>query len=403
MSFTDPFIAFIDESGNDNLASPEANTYFIITAVIQKANQIEIPMKSLETIRTKYFQTGEMKSVKIANKHHKRKQILDDINLAGIKHVTLIINKSSIDPSSGLQYKKSFRKFLPAKIYKLLFSAYENIKIISDEHGSQEFMQSVKTYLLNKEISLFEYQEFSFASSREEIFIQTADIISGSWRKILDPEVESDIKSELKSSLLKNSLLFQVWPPEYNHYSLDISGDDVEDEIIRTFCLRQVVNFQRDNQHRAFENTKDASDTALRLDVIDFLYNQCVAHENENFITAKKIVIYLKNIGYEKIGNRKLSNIVFSYLRDHGVIVSSGNRGYKIPTSVKDILEYVITTDEKTIPMIRRLHHAREQIALASKGNLDIISIAQKDTLNKLAVLLSEIDAGIYSQTQSRQ
>jgi len=337
-----------------------------------------------------------MKSVKIADNHNKRKKILDDMNTAGIKHATLIINKSSIDPSSGLQYKKSFRKFLPAKIYKLLFSAYENINIVSDEHGSREFMQSVKDYILKKEISLFEHQEFSFASSKEEVFIQAADIISGSWRKILDPGIDSSIKSILKSSLLKNSLLFQVWPPEYNHYSLDISGDNVEDEIVRSFCLRQVVNFQRDNQQRAHENSKDAADTALRLDVIDFLYNQCVAYENEDFITAKKIVVFLKNIGYEKIGNRKLSNIVFSYLRDHGVIVSSGNKGYKIPTSVKDILEYVIATDEKTIPMIRRLHHAREQIALASKGTLDIISIAQKDTLNKLAHLLNEIDTGIH-------
>lgn len=395
MPFTDPFIAYIDESGNENLAGTEADSYFIISAIIQKAHHIEIPMRSLETIRTKYFQTGEMKSLKIANNHFKRKNILDDINHAGIKHATLIINKSSIDPASGLQYKKSFRKFLPAKIYKLLFSAYEDIRIISDEHGGHVFMQSVKDYVSKKEISLFEHQEFSFASSQEEIFIQAADIISGSWRKILDPSIDADTKSLLKKVLLKNSLLFQVWPPEYNHYSLDVSGDNVDDEIIRSYCLRQVVNFQRDNQHRVFENSKDAADTALRMDVIDYLYNQCVVHENEDFIIAKKIIIYLKNIGYEKIGNRKLSNIVFSYLRDHGVIVSSGNKGYKIPTSVKDILEYVIATDEKTIPMIRRLHQAREQIALASKGSLDIIGIAQKDALNRLAKLLSEIDAGI--------
>lgn len=395
MPFTEPFIAYIDESGNESLSGTDADSYFIISAIIQKKHQIEIPLRSLETIRSKYFQTGEMKSVKLASNHNKRINILDDFNRTNIKHATLIINKSSIDPGSGLQYKKSFRKFLPAKIYKLLFSAYENIQIISDEHGGHAFMQSVKDYLSKKEMSLFEHQEFSFSSSKEEIFIQAADIVSGSWRKILDPHIDVEIKSLLKKTLLQNSLLFQVWPPEYNHYSLDISGDNVDDEIIRSYCLRQVVDFQRSNQQRIFENSKDAADTALRMDVIDFLYNQCVAHENEDFITAKKIIVYLKNIGYEKIGNRKLSNTVFSHLRDHGVIISSGNKGYKIPTSVKDILEYVITTDEKTIPMIRRLHHAREQIALASKGTLDIINIAQKETLDKLAKLLNEIDTGI--------
>ena len=394
MSEADSFIAFIDESGNEKLPGQGegGSNFFVISAVILKQQDYDIPRDSIESIKRIHFQTGEMKSVNISNNHSRRSKLLDDLNRTGIKHVTIIIDKKQIDESSGLKFKKTFRKNLPGKIYKILFGAYKNLIILSDEHGSKEFMESVRNYVNQKQMSLFESQKFEFASSRDHIFIQFADIICGTWQKVLDPSIPREIREVLKEKLLINNLLLQIWPPSFDFREIIRVTDSDDNDVIRNYCLIQAVRFIQESQLIKKQDPREQELVSLRIDVLNFLYSQCIMLDSDSFMISKRIITYLKTIGYERIGKRKLSSGVFSFLRDHGVIVSSGNRGYKIPTSLDDIIEYVDNVDEKTIPMIKRLDTAREQIRAASKGKIDIIQRAEKHKLDELAKCLKDVE-----------
>ena len=59
--------AFIDESGafGWNLSNPSVSTCFVITAIIVEESNVELLKTSVEKIRKKYFQEGEMKSSKV--------------------------------------------------------------------------------------------------------------------------------------------------------------------------------------------------------------------------------------------------------------------------------------------------------------------------------------------------
>ena len=70
--------AFTDEYGafGWKLDNPTVSTHFIITAVIVKESDVSEYEEKAEAIRSKYFQTGEIKSQKVGANHERRLRIL---------------------------------------------------------------------------------------------------------------------------------------------------------------------------------------------------------------------------------------------------------------------------------------------------------------------------------------
>lgn len=73
--------AFTDEYGafGWKLDNPSVSTHFIITAVIVKESDVLEYEKKAEEIRSKYFQTGDIKSQKVGGNHERRLRILNDV------------------------------------------------------------------------------------------------------------------------------------------------------------------------------------------------------------------------------------------------------------------------------------------------------------------------------------
>jgi hypothetical protein len=122
----------------------------------------------------------------------------------------------------------------------------------------------------------------------------------------------------------------------------------------------------------------------MRIETIRFLLFQNEFLENDEFMMSHQIITHLSSLGFENMTPRKLAAMVIAPLRDSGVIISSSSKGYRIPTTVFDIVEFAKTTGEKILPMLGRLGNAKNQLYMASNKSLDIIEESGFPEMNKL-------------------
>lgn len=114
--------AFTDESGafGWDLDNSNVSTHFVISAIIVKESDVSELRNSVEEIRAKYFQKGEMKSSKIGRKHDRRKRILSELTKLPFSIFSVVIDKSQLVEAKGLRFKKSFYKFVNNIVHKEL-------------------------------------------------------------------------------------------------------------------------------------------------------------------------------------------------------------------------------------------------------------------------------------------
>ena len=357
------YFAFIDEAGNENLNTKidGVSDFFIITAVLVPESGLELAKRLSNSLRNTHFQTGEMKSLSISNKHTKRIKILQDIEMIGIKYITFIVDKNKIDKTGGLGFKKVFRKYLPGMLYQDLFKTYKNLTIISDEHGSREFMKSVEQYVRSKITPSLLPEEnyiFSFKSSKDEVLIQIADFIAGTWAKIVDKRIPIEIRNEFKNIIRSTALSIEFWPPSHESFYSDTHNPDHLDKIIRNYCYTQAQIYIETNTPKSMESTEDGLEERLRVEILKFLLLNNEIFDDEKFAYSDKIIRHLKTKGIENLNRRRLAAQGISILRRRNVIISSGKYGYKLPTKLSDIEEFVSTSHEKIVPMLERITDA---------------------------------------------
>lgn len=73
--------AFCDEFGafGFTFEKPNVSIHFIITAIIVNDSDMPALRDSVEAVRKKHFQTGEMKSSHLKNNHARIRKLLDDL------------------------------------------------------------------------------------------------------------------------------------------------------------------------------------------------------------------------------------------------------------------------------------------------------------------------------------
>lgn len=375
-----PQYAFIDESGNFgfDFESKGVSSYFVLTAVLTDQEVTPIVEKEAEKIRKHHFQTGEMKSSNIKN-DQRRFRILEDLSKLNIHIFAVIINKRKLFQDSGLSYKPSFYKFLNSIIYNNLYNSFRRIEIYSDEHGSPEYMQKFKEYVNEKHIpSLFSESDFYFSNSKNSVLIQVADIISGTISKSFE---ENNLKLfKIIPTLFKEKFIdSKIWPEDYKDYFVDL--DKVTDEF-DLLITEQAIHLADD-----YINKYTNSSEIEIQDQVSFLKYLLL---NLRFISSDRYVSTHEII--RNISNRRLVNIsqhyfrtkVVASLRDDGLLIASGEYGYKLPTSASDIYSFVNHSNSIIIPMINRLNKCRKHLLLVSKNKFDFLNNPEYDELRKL-------------------
>lgn len=363
--------AYVDESGNSDLSLEKqgASSYYIISAIlVQEADKTSLEARC-ESLRKKYFQTGEMKSSSIGKNDKRRIKILSEIKGLGFTFYSIVVHKERIDRDSGLQWKKSFLKNLNKKLYNVLYKTNPFLHVVADEHGKPEFQESFKKYIEKNCISdLFQKSEFSMASSKDAVLVQLADFIAGTTARIYDGKAGEALKEayrELLSS--KHCLYVDEWPlvrktPDDIKITRDFSG------LIHDFSLNMALVFIEENEGL------DEEEVVLQVAVVRHLlfYSQFV--DEKDYVPTHKILDYLRDNRYGEISQYVLRSKVIAPLRDADVVIASSNKGYKIPHNFDDMRDFVERVDSIVTPLLSRLGRARRNLKITSKNEMDILT-----------------------------
>ena len=95
-----------------------------------------------------------------------------------------------------------------------------------------------------------------------------------------------------------------------------------------------------------------------------------------------------------KIKNIEIGDpiVKVSELRSNGVILISpiGKKGYKFPTSEKEIADFYNRLSSNIIPQLKRGYILNEVLAQRSIGKYNILKDARFDTLNTLSEIVNK-------------
>jgi len=360
--------AFADEFGNNSFEFDTQGTHFIIATVICKNENLDNLMKGINHIRQVHnFQTGEMKSSGVAQNHNRRKKILRDIANLDISIYAVIVDKRELS-GKGFAIKKSFYKYLNNLVYKELFRTFPKLELHVDEHGGNDFMREFKKYIeKNHEMNLFSGSEFNIQNSKQSFYIQLADFIAGTLGYIFDENKKSEHSDEFLNILKPITTSLNFFPNNYSFDELSETNlDDKFDPKIAAVCHQRI---------KTFIDTEIGSDQQ-KIDQINFLKLLLLfqrANIKNRYIPTKEIFSHLNQSRHENLREEYFRSKVVGNLRDKGILIASGPHGYKIPSSSEDLYNFIKLGKRIVIPMIHRIHEARETIKLATGNELDIL------------------------------
>ncbi len=75
--------------------------------------------------------------------------------------------------------------------------------------------------------------------------------------------------------------------------------------------------------------------------------------------------------------------ILIAKLRDEGVIIASSPKGYKIPSKVEELYDFINHGTTIIMPMLDRLKKCRDNIMIGSNGELDLFKNSEYRTLKE--------------------
>ncbi len=378
--------AFTDEYGafGWDIDNPSVSTHFIITAIIVKESDLEEFSVAIETVRKKYFQTGEIKSQKVGSNHNRRQKILEDLLTAPFQVFAVCIDKKKCMESMnahGLQFKKSFYKFMNNIIHRELTHAYKVITVIADETGSNEYMESFCRYFEKKQDvpNLLGDADFQFANSKGNIGIQVADFISGTIAYLYDTHKKIAGIPDYFDMLRPKLIRIEDYPKTYKDFHIEKSAiADDYDADIADICFRAAVAYVLEN-----EKSEDAFVRAQTI-VLKYLLFRFMNNDTRGYIYTGELIKLLSTTEVGKLSPTSFRMNIIGKLRDKGVIIASSDKGYKIPSKRSEVYDYIERSMGNVLPMLSRIKKCRDTILLSTANGLDILSPDEYSELREI-------------------
>lgn len=361
-------IAFSDEFGNNSFDFKSQGSHFIVATIICNSENIPYLEKSVDEIRAKHnFQTGELKSSKVAKNHKRRLSILTDIANLGISVYAVIIDKRELQ-GKGFHYKKSFYKYLNNLLYKELFRTFPQLELNVDEHGGNDYMLEFKNYI-NKhhQRTLFSGSEFEIVNSKKSNLIQLADFMAGTLGYIYDETKISEFSEDFKGVVKPIISDLNFFPKDYSFKEFEATNTDEDfDPLIAEVCHLRINDFIE----------KELGNDQQKIDQLNFLKLLLLfqrVYYKSRYISTKEIFRHLNQSRDTDLQEEYFRTKVVGNLRDKGILISSSRKGYKIPTTLKDLESFIKHGNRMIFPMLNRIREVRNTIKLASGNKLDVL------------------------------
>lgn len=296
----------------------------------------------------------------------------------------LVVDKRKIYEQSGLRIKTSFYKFLNQMAYNALQKSFQKLTIVADETGSNEFMQSFSEYIKghNPALSLFDEFNFRFNKSEHGVLVQLADIMSGCLAFCYDENKKSKAEgSNYKTYLGKKIIGIQEFPRDPVTFRVEdqINFDSRDDATVANICLRKALAFKQE-----FKNKDADENSKMQIAVLDYLLFRFMNNSVRRYISTQELQNDLERKGFERLSTQSFRNRIIAKLRDHGVIIASSNKGYKLPSKKSEVEDFIKKTQGIIEPMLHRLKLCYNAIRLGSNGTIFMLDDPEYSTLKKL-------------------
>lgn len=379
-------IAFMDEWGNNGLdftkkdrAGAPVSTHFIVVALTMSKDDITLAEEILEHIRKKHFKKGTIKSNTVGNDHKRRKTILEELLQAPFQIFALVVDKRQL-VSEGLRYKGSFYKFMHGLADRELFRIFPDLEMVAGERGGNTFMEGFIKYVHQNHISnLFNESSFGFVNHQDSLMIQAAGFIAGTLARCYDETVITDQRQNFVDLLHPKLLTIKFWPDVFEPYLVrTTSGEQQFDSTLAELS----VNLANDFLHRkAPSQTPHVIDQHTCLSYLVFHFRHINA---TRYISSFEIIEHIKARRGKVVSLHYFQTKVIAPLRDAGVLIASSSRGYKLPASEADLYDFVNHSNTIIEPMLSRIQKFRNQIKMATNGELDVLDRDEYSMIRKV-------------------
>lgn len=359
----------MDESGafGWELDNPSCGSHFVIVAIIVEEEHLEELRSRLQEVKEEFFPTTEMKSSIIGDDHITRRRILSKLFHAPFQIIPCIVDKIKMKDWEGMSYKETFYKHLNGHVYDLLKISFPNLIVCADEIISTDYMGSFIKYIKSKEnYNLFGPIEFRFENSKENIFIQLADICSGSIRRTYDKTIQE--KYDYYRMLSKKIVDASFYPASWHDYVNPNPAERKEfDSEISRICFDQAVLFL--NKHKAISDLEERA----RVLTLRFLLTQMI-NKNNNYIQTRDIKRHLELFGLNLWATQAFRNKIIAKMRDQNVLITSSPHGYKIPTTEEELYSFIDHGNSIAVPLLARLVKCRNIIRTKTNNRVDLFN-----------------------------
>ena len=378
-------IAFIDEFGNNGLdfEAEGVSTYFIVTAIIIDKSKLDKFELIAEEVRKNNLQTGEMKSSNLKSNDNRRLKVLNELNEIDYHIFSVVIDKRELK-GEGFNFKGPFYKFLHSLVDREIFSVFPDILVVADEHGGKDFKDGFIKYIQKRHIpDLFNQSEFRFSNSKSDLFVQVADIITGTLARCYESKKLSENRSKFLSALRSKITEIRFWPPDYRPFAYNPEKDFVNyDPTISKLGMNLAEQFLTDKKN---------SKIPFEIDQCTYLKYLLFSFKNinpENYVPTHELINQIDSIRGSSISIHYFRSKIIAKLRDNGVLIVSSNKGYKLPASKHDLYDFVNYSNSYIQPMIDRLLRCRNKVKLATKNEIDLLD---NDEFKYLKVLIKNM------------
>lgn len=386
--------AYIDEYGafGFKFDKPNCSSHYIICAIIIENEQIPEVEASLEIIRQRHFQTGEMKSSKVGSNHPRRKRILDELIGLPFNVYLYVVDKRKIYENSGLRYKKSFYKYLTNQLYEELRVNFRELMIVADELGANEFKQSFYNYTRSKQIVTrnlfgdeFNESDIQLVNSKQSVINQLADLIAGSFAYCYDEQKKPLSGGYNYHRILQSKVnRIKLFPETIDSFKIGSSAASANyDPEIAETCFRKAKAYIEKNKN------SDSVEVKQRVIVLEYLMFRFMNNSNRKFIPTIELINQLEYSGYGRSTVQSFRNKIIAPLRDVEVILSSSKKGYKIPSTEEELCAFINHGKTIILPMLSRLKKCNDIIANGTNGKVKLFNKAE---YSELRVLLEDSD-----------
>ncbi|MFL6676157.1 MAG: DUF3800 domain-containing protein [Massilia sp.] len=362
------YAAFIDESGNHDLDTDKegASRYFLVLSVLVNQDEVTELEKRVDTIRARFFGSGEMKSSRVKN--DRRIQIIDALRELPFRFYAVAVDKTRLHKDSGLAYKTSFIKFVNGRLYNALFHHLHELTVFADGHGGEGFIESFRKYLVEHHApDLFSQPRVEIVDSKTHALVQLADFLVGTSAKLYEDKADGASRQVFLDFLHEKRIRIDEWPPRFESPQADVTGPHEMDAQVAATSLSAAARF--------LSSYEDSGDVELQAQhaLLSYLLFRARFPSGEEYVSTQELMEHLHTQGFREIETHYVRSNLVSRLRDREVVIASSARGYKIPTTYADMVRFADLVDRIVWPLLQLLKRANDAIALASAGKADVL------------------------------